>query len=77
MSPVPSSQDKISAQEETLKRHFKISTDADYLQAHLTVIERETHGRNPTLHDVKQRVALILKHLTLAANALVFQQSGK
>ena len=55
-----------------MKRHFKICTDADYLQAHLTVIEGKTRGRNATIHGVKQRVASILKHLILAANGFVF-----
>jgi hypothetical protein len=55
---------------------MEIRTEADYLQAHLTVIEGESRARHPTLHNVKQGVTSILKQSILAANAVVFQ-SGK
>jgi hypothetical protein len=56
---------------------MEIRTEADYLQAHLTVIEGESRARHPTLHNVKQGVTSILKQSILAANAVVFQLSGK
>ena len=39
---------------------MKICTEADYLRAHLTVIEGESRGRNPTLYNVKQRVTSVV-----------------
>jgi hypothetical protein len=46
-----------------------ICNETDYLQAHLTVIEGESRGRNPTLHNLKQRVTSVLKKWILTANA--------
>ena len=46
----------------------KICTESDYLQAHLTVIERESRRRAPAFHNVKQRVTSLLKKWILAAN---------
>ena len=40
---------------------MKICTEADYFQAHLTVIEGKSRGTNPTLHTVKQRVISLLE----------------
>jgi hypothetical protein len=44
-----------------MRTQFKICTEADYLQAHLTFIGGESRGRNPTLHNVKQRATSVLK----------------
>jgi len=55
---------------------MKICTEADYLQAHLTVIQGESRGRNPTLHNFKQRVRSVLKRWNLAANANLTAQSN-
>jgi hypothetical protein len=59
-----------------VRTQMEIRTEADYLQAHLTVIEGESRARHPTLHNVKQGVTSILKQSILAA-AVVFQLSGK
>src|SRR3974390_2973920 len=37
--------------EQPLRTRMKICTEADYLRAHLTVIEGESRGRNPTLYN--------------------------
>ncbi|HXL23440.1 MAG TPA: hypothetical protein VOA78_13290 [Candidatus Dormibacteraeota bacterium] len=47
----------------------KICTDADYLQAHLTVIVGESRRRNPALHNIKQRVTSLLKKWLAAPSA--------
>jgi hypothetical protein len=52
-----------------MRTQLKICTETDYLQAHLTFVEGEFRGRNPTLHNVKQRVTSILKKWITAANA--------
>ena len=52
-----------------MRTQLRIRTEADYLQAHLTVIEEESRGRNLTLRNVKQRVTSVLKKWILAANA--------
>ncbi len=52
-----------------MRTKLKICTEADYLQAHLTVIGGKSRGRNLTLHNVKQRVTSVLKKWILAANA--------
>jgi hypothetical protein len=56
-------------QEHPLRTQLRIYTEADYLQAHLTVIEGESRGRNAALHNVKQRATSVLKKWILAANA--------
>jgi hypothetical protein len=45
---------------------MKICTEADYLQAHLTVIVGGLHERHTALHNFKQRLASILKKWILA-----------
>ena len=52
-----------------MRTKLRICTEADYLQAHLTVIEGESRRRNPALHNVKQWVTSILKKWILAAKA--------
>ena len=52
-----------------MRTKLRICTEADYLQAHLTVIEGESRGRNLTLHNVRQCVASVLKKWILAAKA--------
>jgi hypothetical protein len=49
---------------------MKICTEADYLQAHLTVIVRAPRHWNPALHKLKQRITSILKKWIAAANYL-------
>jgi hypothetical protein len=44
-----------------MRMQARICTEADYLRAHLTVIEGESHGKAPALHDLKRRVTSILK----------------
>jgi hypothetical protein len=56
-------------QEQILRAQLKICTEADYLQAHLTVIEGESRDKNLSLHNVKQRVKSVLKKWILGANA--------
>jgi hypothetical protein len=46
------------------------------LQAHITVIEGEFRGRNPTFHNVKQRVTSVLKEWILAAKPNLTAQSN-
>src|SRR5260370_7539934 len=62
-------------QEQPLRTKLKICTETDYLQAHLTVIEGKSRARNPTLHNLKQRVTSVLKKWILAANANLTPQS--
>ena len=57
-----------------MRAQLKICTEADYLQAHLTVIE--TRGKSPTLHNVNQRVTSLLKKWILAANVNLSTQIG-
>ena len=45
-----------------------ICNEADYLQAHLTVIEGKSRGRNLTSHNLKEQVTSVLKKWILAAN---------
>jgi hypothetical protein len=52
---------RFALQEQTLRTQSQICTEEDYLQAHLTVIERESRGKNPTLHHLKQWVTSVLK----------------
>jgi len=51
-------------QEQPLRTKLKICTEADYLQAHLTFIVRESRHWNPALRSLKQRVTSILKKWT-------------
>jgi hypothetical protein len=50
-----------------VRMQLKICTEADYLQAHLTVIVGESRRRN-AFQNVKQRVTSILKKWIAAAN---------
>ena len=52
-----------------MRTQLIICTEADYLQAHLTVIVGESRRRNPVLHNLKQRVTSILDKLSTAAKA--------
>jgi hypothetical protein len=52
-----------------MRTTLRICTEADYLQAHLTVIVEESRCWNPAFHNLKQRVAWILKKWIAAANA--------
>src|SRR5437764_15393983 len=49
--------------EQPLRAKLKICTEADYLQAHLTVIEGESRRRDPAFYYLRQRVTSILKKL--------------
>jgi hypothetical protein len=55
---------------------LKICTEADYLQAHLTLIEGVSRGRYPTLQKAHQRVTSVLKKWISAANANLTAQSN-
>ena len=44
-----------------MRTQLKICTEADYLQAHLTVIEAESRDRGPGWRTLEQRVAPVLK----------------
>jgi hypothetical protein len=59
-----------------MRTQLKICTEADYLQAHLTVIQGESSGRKLTLHNVNQRATSILMKLLLAANAKLTAKSN-
>jgi hypothetical protein len=54
-----------------VRAQLKICTEADYLQAHLTVIEGGSRGRNSTLHNVSQRITSVLKAARRRPNARV------
>jgi len=56
-------------QDQPLRTTLKICTEADYLQAHLTVIVGESRHWNPAFHNLKQRVTSILKKWIAAAKA--------
>ena len=55
---------------------MKICTEADYLQAHLTVIAGESRGHQSTLYIVKQWVTSVLEKWILGANANLTAQSN-
>ncbi len=63
-------------QEQPLRTKLMICNEADYLQAHLTVIEGKSRGRNLTSHNLKQQVTSVLKKWILAANAKLTAQSN-
>jgi hypothetical protein len=44
-----------------MRTQFKICNDADYLRAHMTVIERRPAEAGATLHTVKEQVASTVK----------------
>ena len=52
---------------------MKICTEADYLQAHLTIIQGKSRGTYPTLQIVLQRVASRLKKWILS-NARLYSR---
>ncbi|MDP9146650.1 MAG: hypothetical protein M3N22_03260 [Acidobacteriota bacterium] len=52
-----------------MRTQLKICTDADYLQAHLTLIDGEPRVRKTTWQDMKERVTSVLKRWILAANS--------
>jgi hypothetical protein len=56
-------------QEHPLRTKLEICTEADYLQAHLTIIAAKSPHRNPALDNLKQRVASILTKWIAAANS--------
>jgi len=58
-----------------MKTQLKICTEADYLQAHLTVIQGESRGRKLTLHNVKRATSILMK-LLFAANAKLTAKSN-
>ncbi len=45
-----------------MKTHLIICNEADYLQAHLTVIMSGSRRGNPALHGFKQWVSSVLKN---------------
>ena len=53
------------SQEQPLITKLKIFTEAEYLLAHLTVIEGESRRRAAAFHNVKQRVTSVLKKCLL------------
>ena len=52
-----------------MRPKLRICTEADYLKAHLTIIEGKSRGRNLNLYDLKQRATSVLKKWILAAKA--------
>jgi hypothetical protein len=44
-----------------MKTHLTICNEADYLQAHLTFIVNKPRPVKPVFHDLKERVASLLK----------------
>jgi hypothetical protein len=44
-----------------MRTPFKICNEADYLQAHMTVIERRPTEGGATLHTVKEQLAIAVK----------------
>jgi hypothetical protein len=59
----------LGLQEHPLRTKLEICTEADYLQAHLTIIAAESRHKNPALDNLKQRVASILTKWIAAANS--------
>jgi hypothetical protein len=47
-----------------MSTHFHISTESDYLRAHLTIIAREPRGQRGPLHALKRRATSLLKLFT-------------
>jgi len=60
----------LALQEHPLRTKSEICTEADYLQAHLTVIVAESRHRNPALDNLKQKVTSILKKWIAAVKRL-------
>ena len=52
-----------------MRTQLKICTEADYLQAHLTVIDGEFRGRSPALRILKQHVTSVVKKWMFEATA--------
>ncbi len=50
-----------------MRTQLKICTEADYLQAHLTVILAESRRRNPAFHNLKKWLTSVLKKWITAA----------
>jgi hypothetical protein len=53
--------------EQPLNMRSQIYTEADYLQAHLTVIVKASRRTYPAFHDLKLRMTSILKKWIAAA----------
>jgi len=60
-----------------MKTHFIICNEADYLQAHLTFLERTPRPEKPVLHNLKQRVTSRLKKRVMRGNADLSQMRGR
>jgi hypothetical protein len=56
-----------------LRTQIQIYTEADYLQAHLTVIERGVSGRNASLDKIRKLVSSILRQSILVGHSVVPQ----
>ena len=54
---------RVPLQERPMRTKLKICTEEDYLQVHLTIIEKESRGGIPTLHKVKQRITSVWNKL--------------
>lgn len=52
-----------------MKTQSNICTEADYLQAHLTIIHVASRRGSLTSHELKQQLIRVLKKLLQAANA--------
>jgi hypothetical protein len=51
-----------------VRTQLKICTEADYLQAHLTVIVAESRDRNLALDNLKQKVtSIMMKWITVVS----------
>ncbi len=56
-----------------MRMQIRICTEADYLLAHLTVMDAEFHGKTPSLHHVKQRLKFVLTKWIVPGHLLGFQ----
>jgi hypothetical protein len=54
-----------------MRTQLTICTEADYLQAHLTVIEGDVPVRKTTWRDVKLRIRSIVKRWIFSANSSI------
>jgi len=59
----------LALKEHPLRPKLKIRTEADYLQAHMTIIEGQSRTNHTTLHKFRQRIRAMLEKWTMSASA--------
>ena len=63
------------AREQSMRRQLQICSEADYLRAHLTMLDRQPQEKRPGLRNWKGRMRVVLKKWVMAAGAHVMHRS--